>query len=154
MEKKILILLGMILLLGIVNAKIDSVFDSTVTDCKDTVIYTHYDETCLKESLLGNGTTICVEVRLDNTWNRTRCIKDGTVNVNGRIISYPGRWCVINQKYSDRIDCVQIHDGLHRNDPYSFKGCQDEGGMDCIIHKFDDKTHYDISIVNSDKYIL
>jgi len=145
----------------------------SVSDCKtiyknkteiiwaNYTMYNRFDASCKSGSIEIDGDILCNNPYIQGgsngtiTYqsNETICPKDGIVRLDNNVISYPNRWCVINKKYENRVDCVAKNDGLHLANPEEFKGCKDEGGMDCIIHEIKDNNTYDVSYVNSDKYV-
>ena len=126
--------------------------ESEFKNCGDVITYWNVSSPIYEDSISKNGSKIKIKIGEETTQsNSTNCIEDGIVRVDGKEISYPGRWC----KYigNNRVDCVNINDGLHKVDPTSFNGCQVEGGMDCFTLIFEDKSKYQLSKTNSEKFI-
>ena len=143
---------------GVKNEYLDPTWLSkqlNILDCKEIVTYWNKSvDTCIGTASLPNGSDECIKWGIKVTYgNYSTCVRDGIIRLGTKNLSYPGRFCVINKRYSNRVDCVTYGDGLGRN-PQKFSGCQEEGGMNCLIHIFESTINYNVSSINSDKYII
>ena len=163
--------------IGVLDEYLDPVWLPSMIDCKNKITYWNetvfiyanktgyrlipYNISCHTPPVSLNSSEWCnisYKYLIQNgsylvLKNKTNCIRDGIVRVGEKTISYEGRWCVVNKADKNRVDCVSYNGGLHLPDKESFTGCQKEGGMDCFIHIFEDATHYNLSSVNSEKYV-